>query len=418
MADPMLPSAVEAAAHHSPTLIESMLRSLTNGVVTVGLDGVVTYMNPAASRILRLDDSAIGQPLADIFEGFNAWVVEAIEEANASGEEKLLPNSEFFIAAEDDWIAANLTVVPLRDAAQASLGVMLVIEDVQREKELRRTMSRYLSNEVIDRLMVQGDAGLGGSSHEVTILFSDIRGFTPLTERLGASETVAMLNEYFSFMEDVVTNRGGMIDKYIGDAIMALFGSPFPSENDAANAVQAATDMFQVLHILNARRAEEGKGAIRIGVGIGTGTVITGNIGSPKRMDFTVIGDPVNLAARTEAATKTYGADILVCDTTWARLAEKPRSRRVDIVRVRGQTRPTGLWEVLAHRPDIADAVIALHEQGFDRYVAGDWDAALRCFQQVLDARPEDRPAALLAERCRRFGLAPPSAWEGVVDHE
>ena len=101
MADPMLPSAVEAAAHHSPALIESMLRSLTNGVVTVGLDGVVTYMNPAASRILRLDDSAIGQPLADIFEGFNAWVVEAIEEANASGEEKLLPNSEFFIAAED-----------------------------------------------------------------------------------------------------------------------------------------------------------------------------------------------------------------------------------------------------------------------------------------------------------------------------
>jgi adenylate cyclase len=209
-----------------------------------------------------------------------------------------------------------------------------------------------------------------------------------------------------------------MIDKYIGDAIMALFGSPFPSENDAANAVQAATDMFQVLHILNARRAEEGKGAIRIGVGIGTGTVITGNIGSPKRMDFTVIGDPVNLAARTEAATKTYGADILVCDATWARLAEKPRSRRVDIVRVRGQTRPTGLWETLAHRPDIGDAVIDLHEQGFDRYVAGDWDAALRCFEQVLAARPDDRPASLLAERCRRFRLAPPPDWEGVADHE
>jgi adenylate cyclase len=295
---------------------------------------------------------------------------------------------------------------------------MLVIEDVQREKELRRTLSRYLSNEVIDRLMVQGDAGLGGSSHEVTILFSDIRGFTPLTERLGASETVALLNEYFSFMEDVVTNRGGLIDKYIGDAIMALFGSPFPSDNDAANAVQAATDMFQVLHILNARRAEEDKGAIRIGVGIGTGTVITGNIGSPKRMDFTVIGDPVNLAARTEAATKTYGADILVCDTTWARLTERPRSRRVDIVRVRGQTRPTGLWEVLAHRPDISDAVIDLHEQGFDRYAAGEWEAALRCFEQVLEARSSDRPAALLAERCRRFRLAPPPDWEGVVDHE
>jgi adenylate cyclase len=418
MADPVTQPTADAVAQHSPALIESMLRSLTNGVVTVGLDGIVTYMNPAASRILRLNDHALGKPLADIFEGFNAWVVEAIEEANATGDEKLLPNSEFFIAAEDDWIAANLTVVPLRDAARASLGVMLVIEDVQREKELRRTMSRYLSNEVIDRLVGQGDAGLGGSSHEVTILFSDIRGFTPLTERLGASETVAMLNEYFSFMEDVVTNRGGMIDKYIGDAIMALFGSPFPSENDAANAVQAATDMFQVLQILNARRAEEGKGAIRIGVGIGTGTVITGNIGSPKRMDFTVIGDPVNLAARTEAATKTYGADILVCDTTWTRLTEKPRSRRVDIVRVRGQTRPTEFWEILAHRPDISDAVIELHERGFDRYVAGDWETALRRFEEVLAARPGDRPAGLLTERCRAFWLSPPADWEGVVDHE
>ncbi|HWB49319.1 MAG TPA: adenylate/guanylate cyclase domain-containing protein [Stellaceae bacterium] len=418
MADPETPPIADGSPRHAPALVESMLRSLTNGVVTVGLDGTLTYMNPAAARILRLDEGAVGQPLADIFEGFNAWAVEAIDDANATGEERLLPNSELFIAAEDDWIAANLTVVPLRDAAQASLGVMLVIEDVQRERELRRTMSRYLSNEVIDRLMVRGDAGLGGSSHEVTILFSDIRGFTPLTERLGASETVSLLNEYFSFMEDVVTNRGGMIDKYIGDAIMALFGSPFPSENDAANAVQAATDMFHVLQILNARRAEEGKGAIRIGVGIGTGTVITGNIGSPKRMDFTVIGDPVNLAARTEAATKTYGADILVCDTTWVRLVEKPRARRVDIVRARGQTRPTELREILAHKADLPDAAIDLHEGGFDRYVAGDWRDALARFEAVLALCPGDRPAGLLAERCRRFLAAPPAGWEGVVDQE
>ena len=409
----------EAAARHSPQLVESMLRSLTNGVVTIGLDRNVTYVNPAAGRILRLDgEAAVGRALDDLFEGFNAWVIEAIDEASVGAGEKLLPNSEFYIPSDDDWIAANLTIVPLRDTDQSSLGMMLVIEDVQREKELRRTMSRYLSNEVIDRLMVSGDAGLGGSSHEVTILFSDIRGFTPLTERLGAGETVSMLNEYFSFMEDVVTNRGGMIDKYIGDAIMALFGSPFPSPYDAPNAVQAASDMFQVLQILNARRAEEGKAAIRIGVGIGTGTVITGNIGSPKRMDFTVIGDPVNLAARTEAATKSYGADILVCDTTWSRLTETPRARLVDIVRLRGQTRPTELWEVLAHRPDIPDAVIDAYARGFGAYRAGDWQPALTDFAAVLALRPEDKPAALMTERCRYFLAAPPRNWDGAVDQE
>jgi adenylate cyclase len=405
--------------HRSPHLVESMLRSLTNGVITVDLDRVVTYINPAASRILSLDgDGSIGSPLTDIFDGFNGWVIEAIDEAAVAGEEKLLPNSEFFIASQDDWIAANLTVVPLRDDRHTALGAMLVIEDVQREKELRRTMSRYLSNGVIDRLMVQGVAGLGGSSHEVTILFSDIRGFTPLTERLGASETVSLLNEYFSFMEDVVTNRGGMIDKYIGDAIMALFGSPFPSPNDAANAVQAAIDMFQVLQILNARRAEEGKAAIRIGVGLGTGNVITGNIGSPKRMDFTVIGDPVNLASRIEEATKTYGADILVCDATWARLTEAPRARRVDVVRLRGQTRPTELWEILAHRSDVSDAAIECFAQGFDAYLAGEWNSALHFFEDASAIRRDDRPPALMAARCRRLLTSPPQHWDGVVDLE
>jgi adenylate cyclase len=395
---------------------ESMLRSLTNGVITVDLARVVTYMNPAASRILCLDgEASVGRPLDDIFDGFNAWVAEAMAEASASGEEKLLPNSEFFIASADDWVAANLAVVPLRDAHHTALGVMLVIDDVQREKELRRTMSRYLSNEVIDRLMVDADAGLGGTSNEVTILFSDIRGFTPMTERLGAGETVSMLNEYFSYMEDVVTNRSGVIDKYIGDAIMALFGSPFPSENDAGNAVQAAGDMFQVLQILNTRRSAEGKSAIRIGVGIGTGTVVTGNIGSPKRMDFTVIGDAVNLASRIEEATKTYGADILVCGSTRSRVMPTPRARLLDVVPLRGQTRPIELWEVLEHRPDIPDAVIEAYAPGLETYLAGDWARAIKYFDKVRAIRHEDRPAALMLERCQRYLKSPPEHWEHAI---
>jgi adenylate cyclase len=396
---------------------ESMLSSLTNGVVTVDLARIVTFINPAASRILRLDgDSAIGRRLADIFGGFNAWVGEAVEETGSEAGEKLLPNSEFYIESEDEWVAANLAIVPLRDGRQAPLGTMLVIEDMRREKELRRTMSRYMSNEVIDRLMVDSGGGLEGSAHEVTILFSDIRGFTALAERLGAGETVSMLNEYFSFMEDVVTNRSGIIDKYIGDAIMALFGSPFPSDNDATNAVQAATDMFQVLQMLNTRRAADGRAAIRIGVGIGTGTVITGNIGSPKRMDFTVIGDPVNLASRIETATKTYGAEILVCGTTWSRLALPPRARRLDLVRLRGQSRPTELWEILDRRPDIPDAAIESYGRALDAYIAGDWSRALRQFEEALVLRRDDKAALLMAGRCRGFLGSPPENWQGVID--
>ena len=396
---------------------ESMLRSLSNGVITVDLGRVVTFVNQAASRILRVDaEGAVGRKLGDIFDGLNAWVGQAVEEAADDGIEKMLPNSEFYFESDDAWVPANLTLVPLRDGKQTPLGTMMVIEDLQRENELRRTMSRYLSNEVIDRLMVDPIGGLGGSSHEVTILFSDIRGFTALAERLGAGDTVSMLNEYFSFMEDVVTNRGGIIDKYIGDAIMALFGSPFPSDNDAGNAVRAATDMFQALQILNARRAADHKAAIRIGVGIGTGSVVTGNIGSPKRMDFTVIGDSVNLASRIESATKTYGADILVCGTTWSRLTSRPRARRIDAVRLRGQTRSTDLWEIVEHRPEITDAMLAAYARGLDAYQAGAWAQALDCFAQIAADRPDDRAARLMIERCRRFLDSPPEQWDGVVD--
>ncbi|HVB16149.1 MAG TPA: adenylate/guanylate cyclase domain-containing protein [Stellaceae bacterium] len=396
---------------------ESMLRSLSNGVITVDLARVVTFVNQAACKILRIDgESAVGRRLGEIFDGLNGWVVQSVEDSGLDGAEKLLLNSEFYIDGEDAWVGANLTLVPLRDGKQTPLGTMIVIEDLQRENELRRTMSRYLPNEVIDRLMDDQEGGLGGSSHEATILFSDIRDFTALAERLGAGETVSMLNEYFSFMEDVVTNRGGMVDKYIGDAIMALFGSPFPTDNDAGNAVRAAIDMFQALQILNARRAAENKAAIRIGVGIGTGNVVTGNIGSPKRMDFTVIGDSVNLASRMEAATKLYGADILVCGTTWARLKAAPRARRVDVVRLRGQTKPTDVWEIVEHRPDISDDALAAYACALDAYRAGEWTRALDRFAEAVALRPDDKAATLMAERCHRFVDTPPGRWDGVAD--
>jgi adenylate cyclase len=174
--------------------------------------------------------------------------------------------------------------------------------------------------------------------------------------------------------------------------------------------------MFQALHILNARRAAEGKAAIRIGVGIGTGTVVSGNIGSPKQMDFTVIGDAVNLAARTEAATKVYGADILVCGTTWAQLAAPPRARRVDAVRLRGQSRPTDLWEIVEHRSDVTDEALAAYVRGFEAYQDGAWGRALDRFAEAAALRPDDKPALLMIERCRRFLDNPPREWDGVVD--
>src|SRR3984893_5746105 len=330
---------------------ESMLRSLTNGVLTIDMRGEVTFANQAALATLRRNEGELlGQPLMKVFGEMNAWILEAIDEVANGRAEKQLPNSEFYIESLGEWVSANISLLPLLDSKQNALGFMLVFENLEGERELRRTMSRYLSNEVIDRLMQDSGEALGGTAQTATTLFSDIRGFTRLSEQLGAAGTVSMLNEYFSYMEDVLTNRSGVIDKYVGDAIMAVFGLPFAAEEDVQNSVQAACDMLQVLELLNARRAAAGGGMIRIGIGIATGTVIAGNIGSPKRMDFTVLGDPVQLGSRIESITKLYGAEILICAETRRRLAGTPKMRRIDVVRVRGQTRPTNLYEVLEHR--------------------------------------------------------------------
>jgi adenylate cyclase len=295
---------------------------------------------------------------------------------------------------------------------------MLVIENLERERELRRTMSRYVSNEVIDQLIRDSGASLGGTAQPATTLFADIRSFTSLSESLGAAGTVSMLNEYFSYMEDVLTNHSGIIDKYIGDAVMAVFGLPFPGDADAQNSMLAACDMQQVLEMLNTRRAATGGAPLRIGVGIATGTIIAGNIGSPKRMDFTVIGDPVNLASRIESMTKNYGADILICQETRSRLTTTPKMRRIDVVRVRGQTRPTNLYEVFEHRaaqwkPEYDDSIVE-YEAGLDAYIAGDWTTAHRRFEAALELRHDDKAAKMMIERCERYRAAPPDNWDGV----
>ena len=331
---------------------ESMLRSLTNGVLTIDMRGEVSFINQAALDILRRsEDELIGMPIMKVFGEMNAWILEVIDEVANGRAEKTLPNNEFYIESLGEWVSANTPLLPLLDSKGHSLGFMLVIESLEREREWRRTMSRYLSNEIIDQLMQETGGTLGGTSQPATTLFSDIRGFTTLAEQLGAAGTVSMLNEYFSYMEDVLTNRSGIIDKYVGDAIMAVFGVPKAGEQDAQNSVAAAGEMLQVLDLLNRRRAaDRALRRSRSAIGINTGDrdlrqhrlAEAHGLHRHRRR-----GEP-RLAL--ESMTKHYGADILICEHTLARLTTAPKVRRVDVVRVRGQTRPTSLYEVLDHR--------------------------------------------------------------------
>jgi adenylate cyclase len=220
-------------------------------------------------------------------------------------------------------------------------------------------------------------------------------------------------------MVDVILANGGILDKYIGDCIMALFGAPFAGEHDADNSVRAANLMVTTLRALNARRVAAGKLPIHVGVGLNTGEGVLGSIGSPKRMEYTVIGDNVNLASRVEGACKKYGVQILLTEFTLAELQQPTRVRRIDQLRVKGKTQPVAIYEALDHHTDETfpglDAFLPVWQSAMDAYTAGKWAEARNAFASVLDLRPGDPPAVLYAARCEHFLTNSPAPdWDGV----
>jgi adenylate cyclase len=357
-------------------------------------------------------------PLDEIFLGRNGWVAKSLEKVRATGSTDITVDTDLFIEGSET-ISVNLATVQLNSLRNEPIGYMLMMEDITREKRLRNTMSRYMSKTVVDQLLASGEVELGGTGRDVSVLFSDIRGFTSISERLGAKETVALLNEYFTDMVDIVFAHNGVLDKYIGDMIMAVFGSVLQSEEDASNAVTVGNKMLTALHQLNRRRAERGDEAIRIGVGISTGNVVAGNIGSLKRMEYTVVGDRVNLAERLESANKFYGTSILICDATWEAVRHHAAAREIDLIRVRGRDRPVAIYEALGHHSEDSfphrEEALAAFSEGLLRYRRRDWAGAEHCFSAALAANPEDGPSKIYFERCRIYGSTPPPAtWDGV----
>ena len=297
---------------------------------------------------------------------------------------------------------------------------MIMIEDISTEKRMKSTMSRYMDPGIADQLMDEGGSEefLGGKSSEITVLFSDIRSFTTITESLGAQGTVKMLNEYFTIMVDCITREGGMLDKFIGDAIMAGFGIPVSHDDNEDRAVRAAIAMIVELWEWNVERVARGDDPIEHGVGINTGMVVSGNIGSPKRMDYTMIGDGVNLAARLESACKQYSARLLISEFTKAKLKGTYKLRDIDMVVVKGKTEPVGVYEVLDYHsdetyPNLMDNVNYFND-GVKEYRAGNWDKGIGRFQEAIQANETDQLAQTYIERCEHLKTNPPDDWNGV----
>lgn len=396
---------------------ESILKCLSNGVMTLNANHRILKLNEAAARILRVgENELLDFPVEQLFRGENAWIIDSLAKVEVTQESVSTLDADIRLG-DGDTVSVNLTIERLRDVKEEPLGFMLMFEDITSEKRVRSTMARYMDRELADRLLEGGESLLGGTMQEATVLFSDISSFTGLAEKLGARETVSVLNDYFSEMVEVVFQHHGILDKYIGDAIMAVFGTPFPGPDDADHAVSAALEMMSALHVFNRRRAIEQAPPIDIRLGVSSGEVVAGNIGSPKRMDYTVIGDSVNLASRLESANKFYGTHILISEYTYRLLKGSYRVRELDLIRVKGREEPVAIYQILERegtRPVHTEALEAF-ASGLSAYRGRDWASAIDHFRHSLTLTPADRPSQLFLDRSERyFKSSLGEEWDGV----
>ena len=405
-----------------------ILRSLTNGVISTDKLGKVIAANEKAKNLLGLPEDEVieGYEIAQLItikEGnFSEWFQSALQPSGEQqNREQYYPDQTLISQPEQEEHSVNLSINSITDANDSTnvYGALVVMDDISDEKRLKSTMYRYMTQELAEKLLQSGEARLGGDRKEVSVLFSDIRSYTTITEKLAAEEVVKMLNDYFETMVEAIFEHKGTLDKYIGDAIMAVFGSPLPLENHAWNAVQTALDMRRRLQEFNLSRTQEGQQEIKIGIGIHSDSVISGNIGSSKRMEFTAIGDGVNLGSRLEGASKQYGCDIIISENTYRPCADEVIVRELDRTRVKGKTQPVSMYELVAYKSDTLPLAkqdtIELYHQGREYYLNQNFARAIAQFSMVMDINSQDKASKLHIERCQHFiNNPPPKDWDGV----
>jgi adenylate cyclase len=301
---------------------------------------------------------------------------------------------------------------------QSSMTLFKFLTEERQKRRIRRAFQYYLHPAVVDQVSQNPQLlKLGGEVRELTVLFSDIRGFSGIAEGLSPEALVRLLNEYLTAMTQVVFKHNGLLDKYIGDGIMAVYGAPLHAPEHAYQACCTALDMMVALAALQEQWRARGLPFINIGIGINTATMVVGNMGSDLRFDYTVMGDGVNVASRLEGANKEYGTNILLSESTWEQVNDRLATRELDVIRVKGKAQPTRIFEVLGTYPLAPHraAMVPIFEAAVHAYRAQRWEEAIKLLQQALEATPGDRPSQLYIERCTMFMAAPPPAdWDSV----
>ena len=288
----------------------------------------------------------------------------------------------------------------------------------RQKRFIRSAFSTYLAPTVVKKLIESPDGlELGGEERDITAFFSDVEGFTGISEKLTPAELVDLLNEFLTEMTDIILKFEGTVDKFEGDAIIAFFGAPNELENQAETAALTCVRMQKRLQALREKWKGEGRPELKMRIGLCTGPAVVGNMGSRNRMDYTMMGDTVNTAARLEGVNKIYGIYTLVCEHTFQKASNQVVGREIDAINVVGKKEPVVVYQLLGQPQDLNDSLLKTiqhYAQGLQQYRQLNWDGAIQAFEAALRMSPDDGPSLAMAARCRAYKASPPAVdWNG-----
>ncbi len=323
-----------------------------------------------------------------------------------------------YLFSSQGWILNMVYPLLVILAVYIGITVYKYLSESRQKRFIRSAFSTYLAPTVVQQLIdAPENLELGGEEREITAFFSDVQGFTSISEKLAPHELVELLNEFLTEMTNIILKHEGTVDKFEGDAIIAFYGAPNALENQAETACLTCVDMQHRLVVLREKWHREGKPELKMRIGLSTGPAVVGNMGSRNRMDYTMMGDTVNTAARLEGVNKIYGIYTLVCETTFKKASQRIWGREIDSINVVGKAEPVTVYQILGYAGDIDDTLLkmaGLYAEGLHLYRQQRWDSAIEKFDAALNLSPDDGPSKTMKDRCTRYKEEPPPPnWNG-----
>ena len=402
---------------------KTLLSTLPVALLGTDPNGVIRSTNHAAEEILGFAEGQLkGRRLTDLFSS-GSEAEEKIHQVLETGRPVHLDAKSLRLSSDKE-IVGNFYFQPLRDDEDDICGLLLTVEDITYVHYLHNAFKRYVPPSVSEIIARDPQSlTLGGEEKVLTVLFSDLVGFTSIAERYTPQEMVTLLSEYFKEMTDQVFSFRGTLKEYVGDELMAIYGAPIAQSEHPLNACASALAMQDRLAEMNVDWQKMGRPTLKARIGVNTGPMLVGNLGSPYRFSYGVVGDQVNLASRLEGLSSIYGTDILIGEETAERVKNNFILREVDRVRVKGRKQNVGIFELIAPidqtLPASRESAMACYAEGLDAYRQQHWTRAMDRFEKTIELRPEDGPAKTMTERCLDFKDRPPGEkWDGTFNHQ